>query len=186
MRAIAIAGLCLALGLQSGCATATSPEAMTIAPGGAPSPGAEVAHALSVGAINGGAATDVLALSSVDNAALKDSLRGSLRNLGYLAEDPAAARYVVSADIVDLDRPMVAMDPALLLAPIDLSVTVRIRYHLTPARGGAAVFQSVVATTGTATANDAITPAGRVRKAEEAAVRMNIASFLGRMNEGMR
>ena len=159
---------------------------MTIAPGGAPSPGAKVAHALSVGAINGGAATDVLALSSVDNAALKASLSGSLRNLGYLTDDPAAAHYLVNADILELDRPIVAMDPVLLAVPIDLSVTVRIRYHLTPAQGGAAAFETVVAATGTATANDAITPAGRVRKAEEAAVRTNIATFLSRLNEGMR
>jgi hypothetical protein len=143
--------------------------------------GARGDHAFRVGEVTGGGETQSIGLSDVSDAALSTALGASLGNLNYLAEDASKARYVVTADLVDLDRPVVALDPALLLVPIDLSVTVRIRYTVTPIGGGSPVFNDVVATTGTATAGDAATPAGRVRKANEAAVRLNIAAFLERL-----
>ena len=54
------------------------------------------------------------------------ALESSLRNLGYLADDRSSAVYILSADIIELDRPAVAFDPALLVVSIDLSVTARI------------------------------------------------------------
>jgi hypothetical protein len=138
-------------------------------------------HSFRVGQVTGGAGTNFIGLSDVANKDLRAALGTSLRGLGYLASDDSKAAYVVSADLVGLDRPMVALDPALLVVPIDLSVTARVHYTVTPVVGGRPVFDDIVATTGTASASDAITPAGRVRKANEAAIRQNIAAFLDRL-----
>jgi hypothetical protein len=148
------------------------------------SPGARSYHSFRLASVSGGGDTSPIGLSDVSNGALRTALEGSLRNLGYLADDGSRASYVVSADIVDLDRPAVAFDPALLVVPIDLSVTARIHYTVTPAAGGRAVFDEVVATTGSATASDAVTPFGRIQKANEAAIRLNIIDFLRRFQVG--
>jgi hypothetical protein len=143
-------------------------------------------HSLRVAGVSGGGDTIPIGLSDVSNDALRSALASSLRNLGYLADEGSQARYVVSADIVDLDRPAVALDPVLIFVPVDLSVTARIHYTVMATAGGPAVFDDVVATTGTATGDDAITPAGRIRKANEAAVRLNIAAFLQRFQSSVK
>ena len=77
-----------------------------------------------------------MGLSDVSNAALRTALAASLSNLGYLAVDPSKAGYVVSVDIVDLDRPVAALDPVLVFVPVDLSVMVRLHYTVVPTTGG--------------------------------------------------
>jgi hypothetical protein len=146
-----------------------------------PVPGGRADHGFRMGAVTGGAETEAIGLSDVSNTALSSALTTSLGRLGYLADDPSKAAYVISADLVDLDRPVAALDPALLLVPIDLSVTVRIRYSITRASGGPPVLEELVATTGTGRGGEAATPAGRVRKADEDAVRLNTAAFLRRL-----
>jgi hypothetical protein len=176
--ALAGAGLIL----LAGCATESAPEQMSVAAGAvsAPAPGSRADHSFRIGEISGeGDSSPIQA--DVSNSLLHAALAGSLHNLGYLADDPAKAAYSVSADLVDLDRPVVALDPALLLVPMDLSVTARIHYVVKPVAGGRPVFDEDVSTTGTATASDAISPAGRVRKANEAAVRLNTVAFLQRL-----
>jgi hypothetical protein len=175
--------LCLGLLGLSACSTASSPQEMSVsADTMAPlAPAARGYHAFRVGETTGGAATSAIGLSDISNDALRAALGTSLHNLGYLSDDGSRAAYVVGADLVDLDRPTVAFDPALLFVPIDLSVTVRVHYTVTPANGGRPLFDDVVATTGTATASDAATPSGRVRKANEAAMRLNIVAFLRRL-----
>jgi len=174
----------LGLVLLTGCATPSSPDQMSVAAGAVapPAPGSRTDHSFRLGEATGGGSTSAIGLSDVSDDALHEALAASLRNLGYLASDPSKASYVVSADLVDLDRPVAALDPALLFVPIDLSVTVRIRYTVARAAGGPPVFKAVVATTATATASDAATPAGRVRKANEAAVRLNTIAFLQRLD----
>ena len=154
---------------------------MSLSAGAAPPPvaGSKSDHNLRLGQITGGMDTSPL-VSGVSNDALRTALRVSLHSLGYLADDDSKAAFVVSADMVELDRPGEALDPALLLVPVDLSVTARIHYTVTPAAGGRPVFDDTVATTGSSN-GDAFTPPGRVRKASEAAVRLNIVAFLQRL-----
>jgi hypothetical protein len=158
---------------------------MSIAAGSAVSPayGSKGYQNLRVGSVDGGSDTSAIGLSDVSNDALRTALTTSLRNLGYLAADPSKAGYVLSVDIVDLDRPVVAIDPAFIFVPVDMSVTVTLHYTLAAAaRQGRPIVDETVATTGTASAADALTPAGRVRKANEAGVRLNTAEFLKRLN----
>jgi hypothetical protein len=67
-----------------------------------------------------GAQTEAIGLSEVSNDALRAALGSSLRYLSYLADDPSKASYVIYIDLVDLDRPVAALDPALLFVHIDL------------------------------------------------------------------
>ena len=173
----------LGLLLLSACATPTTPESMSISTGAAPAPaaGSRTDHSFRLGGVTGGGETSSIGLSDISNDVLRTALSTSLRNLGYMAADETKASYVVSADLVDLDRPVAALDPVLIFVPIDLSVTAKIRYTVTPVGSSKPVFSEIVATTGTATASDAATPAGRVRKANEAAIKLNTAAFLKRL-----
>lgn len=174
---------CLGLVWLGGCATSSKPQQMTIAADVAQplTPGARGYHRFGVGEIGGGSETEPIGLSQVSNDALRLALTNSMANLGYLADDKGHAAYRVSATIVELDRPGAVYDPVLILVPVDLSVTARIHYTVKPADGGPALFDEVVATTGTASVDEAISPNGRVRKANEAAIRLNIATFLKRL-----
>ena len=164
---------CLGLVWLGACATASQPAQMTIASDVANplAPGAKGYHDFRIGEVGGGADTDAIGLSQVSNG-------------GYLSDDKGRARYVVSADIVELYRPVAVYDPVLIFVPVDLSVTARIHYTVKPADGGPALFDDLVATTGTASVDDALSPNGRVRKANEAAIRLNIAAFLRRLRNG--
>ncbi len=170
------------LGLTA-CASAVGPEKMTLAtstatPASASTPGY---RALVVGEIVGGSATNPLWLPNVSDQAFHSALEASLRNLNYLADQDHKGAYVVTARIVDLDRPSGARDPVLIFAPVDWAVTAKIQYTVTPARGGPPVFDELVAATGS-TGSGGLTAADRVRRASEAAIQANIASFLERLS----
>jgi hypothetical protein len=169
--------------LLVGCATPSPPDSMSIRAGAAQTAGSGSRndHSFRIGQVTGGENSGAIGLSRVTDDGLRGALGSSLERLGYLADDPKAAAYVVNADLVDLDRPAAAFDPALLVVPIGMSVTVKIRYVVTRASGGTPVFDETVATTGTGGAVQALTPYGRIRKGNEAAVRLNIAAFLQRL-----
>ena len=180
-RALSLLGFA-ALVCLADCASDATPDKMTVVAGGASAvaEGGKGYRALSVGAVNGGGSTNPAWISDVTNAGLKQALETSLRNLNYLAE--GAGSYVVTADIVDLDRPWAEkIHPILAIIPVDMSVSVRIHYVVRPSAGGPPVFDDTVGATGTATAEDSVAPDIRVRKANEAAVRANIAEFAARL-----
>jgi len=140
-------------------------------------------HALRIGPVNGGSPTNPLWMAGVSNAALQDALQTSLANLNLLAQPIGDARYVVTAELVDLDRPSVAKDPVIVFVPIDMSVSVRLHYKVAPTGGGQPVFDEVVATTGTATGGQSLVPDQRVRLALETAVKANIVEFAARLRK---
>jgi hypothetical protein len=170
------------------CSTPAAPDKMTLAANsGIPAAAGEAGfQALSVGDIQGGAGTNPLWLSNISDADFHTALETSLRNLDYLNEDSTKAAYVVSAQIVELQRPVAGFDPVLVFAPVDWAVTVKVRYTVTPRHGGVPVFDELVAATGVADGATALTSDGRVRKADEAAVRANIEAFIARMRPTLK
>ncbi|MBL8537932.1 MAG: hypothetical protein JNM59_11065 [Hyphomonadaceae bacterium] len=108
-------------------------------------------------------------MSNIDDEAFKAGLEASLRNAGLLAASPDIARYRLSANLQELNRP---------LAGLDMSVTMSVRYTLTPIDGGAPVFDKVVRATGVGRMSDAFVGTERLRIANEAAARENITEFL--------
>jgi len=180
-----VGGLPLAL---AGCSTPATPDNMAsaAAPEIAAHPGGSGYRSMTVGDVQGGSDTNPLWLAGVSNADFHTALETSLKRASYLAEPGARGAYVVSARIEGLDRPTAGFDPLLVFAPLDWSVTVKIRYTVTPAAGGAPVFDELVAATGTASGDTAVTTDGRVRKSEEAAVRADIDAFLSRVRPSLR
>lgn len=175
----------LAVGLAA-CASPASPSGMQLAAGSAAAAhqGEPSWRALRIGEIRGGSDTDPLWLSHISNAAFRTALETSLGGLDFLAAGGAGAGYVVDARIVDVQLPVGAKDPVLIIAPVEWEVTVKVRYTVTPAAGGAPVFDDVVAATGSGA--PAFSASTRVRNAAEAAVRANLESFVQRLRTEWR
>jgi hypothetical protein len=184
-RALVLGVSLLAL---AACSTPATPDKMTLESnsGTVATAGEAGFQALTVGDIQGGAGTNPLWLSNISDADFHTALETSLRNLNYLKQDGTNAAYVVSAQIVQLQRPVAGFDPVLVFAPVDWAVTVKVHYTVTPHSGGSPVFDELIAATGVADGETALTSDGRVRKADEAAVRANIEAFIGRMRSTLK
>lgn len=135
-------------------------------------------RALTVGRIQGGGSAAPALLSKVGDLNFKIALESSLRRLGYLAD--SNGRYVVDATIEDVDQPGGSLDPVLIVAPVDWSVTVKIRYVVMPVDQSRPVFDELVAATGQ-TGDRGLVASERVRSATEAAVQANLEAFLDRL-----
>jgi hypothetical protein len=72
------------------------------------------------------------------------------------------------------------------MAGIDMSVTSKVRYTVSPVGGGAPVFDGTVAATGTARFGESLLAIERLRKANEASIRANIASFLEQLRTALK
>ena len=175
-RVVAVGGGLLTL---AACASASMPSQMVAAPGAvsgvaAGDPGYKQ---LRVGNVQGGSETNPMWMSNVSSTDFKTALEASLRALNYLADDGSQAKIEVSANIVDLQRPM---------AGIDMSVTSKVRYSALPATGGAPVFDETLAATGTAKFGEALLGVERLRKANEASIRANIEIFVKRLQTALK
>jgi hypothetical protein len=177
-RALALTAMGACALTLAACASGANPEMMTVtrsATAPAAMAGDAGYHKLSVAAVQGGSDTNPLWMSSVSNADFKAALERSLKGLDYLADDKGA--YVVTASITDLQRP---------LAGLDMSVTIKVRYTVSPTAGGAPLFDDTIAATGTAKFGDSLIAVERLRKANEAAVRANIEAFAQRLKAEMK
>jgi hypothetical protein len=171
--------LCASLVTLGGCATGALPTEMvaTPTPITTVSPGENGYQQLRVASVQGGSETNPLWMSNISNADFQAALESSLRGVGYLSTDPALAHLQVTASITDLQRPM---------AGIDMSVTSKVRYTVSPVGGGAPVFDGTVAATGTARFGESLLAIERLRKANEASIRANIASFLEQLRTALK
>jgi hypothetical protein len=134
-------------------------------------------HQLKVANVQGGSETNPLWMSNVSNNDLRSALESSLKAFSYLADDPDRANLQVSASIVDLQRP---------LAGLDLTVTSKVHYTVSPAGGGAPLYDNTVAASGTATFSDALIAVERLRMANEASIKANIASFIEQLRATLK
>lgn len=174
MRAFLIVAATLSLGA---CASAALPEKMTLtatnATGVAPAaPGQAGYQKMRVSKVQGGSETNPAWMSNVSDEDFRKALEASLKGFNYIATDSNGAAYDVVASITDLQRPMMGLD---------MNVTIKVRYSVTPVAGGAPVFDETLAATGTATMGEAFAGAERLRLAIEYAVRNNIQTFIQRI-----
>jgi hypothetical protein len=160
-----IAGLAVVIQL-GGCATSATSQAMTVQPAAVAALNPKLKGALRVDEVSGGKDTNPLWTSQVDNAGFKKALTDSLAITGYLAQDPAQARYSVDATLVSLDQPVFGLT---------YDVKSEVNYKLTgPTRS-----QSFpVRATGTATTSDAFVGVERLRVANERSIMENIKAFI--------
>lgn len=127
---------------------------------------------VALGEVGGGAETSMFWGSQISDVALARALEDSLRAVGLLPQQPALARYRLSAAITELRQP--------LIAPLDAKVTVTVHYKLLDAANGdALVYERQLRSAHTTEFGAAmLSPSERLRLANEAAVRAGIVQLL--------
>ena len=152
------------------CATPASYTSMVpelasadLGPGPAPS----YRGAITVASVSIGTDTSTPWTSQIGSAEFQDALVRTLM-LANLAS-PQGGRFRLDATLLGLSRPF---------AGFAMTVTASVAYRLTDTATGAVVYQETRTSLGTASLNDAIMNANRLRIADERAVRANIRKLI--------
>lgn len=166
-----VAALAAVTGLAA-CATPSNPALMTVpaTPGLTASTGDTGYKSVATVNVSGGSTTNPLWTAQVSNADFKTALEASLDAAGYLGS--SGPPITVDAALVELKQPLMGLD---------MSVTSEVRYIVT--RDGHALFNEIVAATGTATLSEAFSGVERLKKANEKSIKENISEFLRRFRE---
>ena len=160
----------LVLGGLGACATPASytsmvPELATadLGPGPAPS----YRGAITVASVSIGTDTSTPWTSQIGSTEFQDALVRTL-TLANLAS-PQGGRFRLDATLLRLERPF---------AGFAMTVTASVAYRLTDTATGAVVYQDTRTSLGTASLNDAIMNANRLRIADERALRANVRKLI--------
>lgn len=152
------------------CATPASYTSMVpelasteLGPGPAPS----YRGAITVASASIGTDTSVPWTSQIGSAEFHDALVRTL-TLANLAS-PQGGRFRLDATLLGLSRPF---------AGFAMTVTASVAYRLTDTATGAVVYQETRTSLGTASLNDAVMNANRLRIADERALRANIRKLI--------
>lgn len=152
-----------------GCASPASHMAMSPSVSELPLAVARASHMkgmVSIRNVTGGKDTNPLWTSQVDAAAFKLALQDSLGSVGFLAANPALAKYVVDADLKALHQPLFGLT-------FDVESTVQYNVET----GGVGRDMPVKAV-GSAAVSDAFLGVERLRIANERSIKENIKAFL--------
>lgn len=153
-----------------GCAAAA--ESALMVPS-TPLSGEEVNTALlrsiGIGAVTGGEETDPMQFSRVSNEDLREALRISLNNVGFLASEKKSEKFVLNASLLELTFPR---------SGFTQTTSAFIRYELQRIDDGEVIYDETITTEFTATIDDEFVGIARVKLTNEGAVRENIAEFL--------
>ncbi len=133
----------------------------------AASPG--IQGSVQLGSVTGGETTNPLWTSEVGTAEFRQALDQSLKINGLLASDPAAADYLLTAKLVEVDQPLVGFD---------MSVRSTVDYTVYDARSEAVFFQKTVRAAYTASFSSSYIAVKRLQLANEGSIRDNIGQFL--------
>jgi len=128
---------------------------------------------ITVGGVTGGKETNPMLIAEVGNDQLREALRQSLQQAGYLSQDPDAATITLAVGVVGVDKPT---------AGFNTTVTALVRYVLANKEGGQHLFDELVTTSCTRGLSDDLVGMTRLRNTQECAVRNNIAAFLTRLS----
>lgn len=158
--------IALCVAVLGGCATSATHQAMTVQPQAAAVVNPKLKSAIRVDAVNGGKDTNPLWTSQVDNAGFKKALEDSLAIAGYLAPANASAPYTLSAELKELDQPLLGFT---------FDVKSSVDYKLS---GNGSAKDYPVTATGTATVSDAFVAIERLRIANEKSIQENIKALL--------
>ena len=126
--------------------------------------------------VDGGTKTNPLWMSSVSSEDFRTALESSLKSVGLLADDPAAAKTEITANLQELQRPMIGLD---------MSVTSKVHYSAKTTADQKVVFDDTVAATGVAKFGEALLAVQRLQIANEAAMRENIKAFIERLRKAI-
>jgi hypothetical protein len=130
------------------------------------------AGAMSVGDVAGGEETNPMWKSMVGNGQFKEALQHSLAVNKLLAPTADAAKYVVKAELKDLDQPFMGFD---------LTVSAKVDYQVSAKDASELAFRDTIDSEYTASFSDSAYAVDRLRLANEGAVRTNIKAFIDRL-----
>lgn len=172
-----VLGLIVLAPLLGACATGARIDAMTASPSSmAPiAPSSPGFGAISLGTVTGGRETNPFGRSQVSDEDFRAALAQSLAASRLTAA--GAGRYRLDAELVELDQPLIGLD---------ITVTARVRYTLTPANGGAPRFDQMVETPYTAAFGEDVYGVERFRLADEGAMRANIESAMEKLTVALQ
>lgn len=157
---IMLAGASLSQGCAAPARAGAMVPALAPAPASAPAP-----FHVAVASVEGGSPTTALGRSAVGGGELAEALRATLAGDGLLAGDSVSADYLLHTTIRKLDRPW---------TPFTTTVTTSIEYVLVGRLDGRR-HSITLETQGKAGMSDAFFGVHRMRIANEAAMRANIA-----------
>jgi len=177
-RAGAWAAVAVIAASLTACAEGARPNNMALITGQAPqvSPADPGYKAFRVAHVDGGGKTNPLWESSVSSEDFQKALETSLLSAGLLADDPAAAKNEITANLQDLNRP---------LAGLDMTVTSKVHYSAKSAADQKVIFDDVIAASGTGKFSDALLGVQRLQLANEASMRENIKAFIERLRKSL-
>jgi len=169
-KTLTLAALCGA-SLLGACASGARPEMMTAtADAVPPAAAADAAYkAVRVTSVEGGSETNPLWMSGVSTKDFRAALESSLKATNHLADAAGSARYNVTANLLNIDRPMMGLN---------LTTTTSVNYKVTGAADNAVVYEETIKAEGTAKMSDSLIAVERLRKANEASVRNSIQQFI--------
>ena len=170
-RSLSIVALCALVAALAGCATASMPEAMV--------PATAVAgtqhHATTSVVVAGGSETSAMGKSQISNEAFQQAIVQAIeKNKTFTSVVKApGGDYTLAVTVVAMDQPSFGMD---------FTVKMEAAWSLKKA-DGTVVMQESIKSEGTATMGDAFVGAERLRLANEAAARNNIAAALDKIGK---
>lgn len=177
----ALATALLTTGLLAGCGTPAQSRQMNLAPLDALQLRGFMPEALrgqiALGQIDGGSETWRYWGSKVSSAALAEAVEDSLRSVGVLAAQPAAARFELSAKLVALQQPDLKWQPQALVT--ENRVLAVVEYTLKDRASGAVVYQRSMRSQHAAELGEALfSQSDRLRLANEGALRQSLQQLL--------
>ena len=168
--------LAAALFLLSGCVINARPaqRGMAVAGGKAAAPARELRGAIRVAGVFGGGKRGLFGPDRLQKEDVERALTESLGAAGLLAATPEAARFAVSAEVMEVDQPFQVEHEQL---------TTTIRYVLSDLRAGAPIHVRQVEVSYQAPGDSAFRTGERSRVAAEGSVRESIETFLDSLGE---
>lgn len=127
-----------------------------------------------VGQVTGGKETNPLWTSQIGNKEFKEALEQSLRAVNLLSNGENTARYLLNANLLRLDQPLIGAS---------LTVTITVQYTLIDNKNKAEIFTEALSTSYTAKFGDSIIAVERLKLANEGAARVNITKLIEKLYE---
>ncbi len=158
-------GCLLALAILAGCAAPARIEEMSIQASSLPSQNSPLRKSVAVTEVTGGRETNAMWSSQISSESFRRALELSLRNVGLSDPLIAANKFQLTADILQVNQPLMG---------IDMTVSAHVRYSLTEVATRREVFSKVITANYTAKFSDAFAGAERLRLANEGAAKANI------------
>lgn len=151
-----------------GCATASKPENMVVAPSAAAKTyDPALQQSILVATISGGKKTNPAWTSQVDDTSFKSALEASLKARKLLAEGPG--KYTLTVKLLELKQPLMG---------IDMTVSSKAQYTLKEAAKDKVIYDKTVDVSYTAKMSDSMVGMTRLRLANEGSIKANMAQFL--------